>query len=158
MRVFHGSVDVVRRPEIRNVGRRSDFGVGFYVTTSRKQAEQWTARRAKLMRRPAYVSEYELDTCAMRRLNVLSFEMPPREWVRFVMANRTQEGFLHSHDVVYGSVADDRVYASFALYESGVIGIDALIAELRTYRLVDQYLLHTRRSLGIIDFISFSRV
>lgn len=60
--------------------------------------------------------------------------------------------------MVYGPVADDRVYASFALYESGVIGIDALIAELRTYRLVDQYLLHTRRSLGIIDFISFSRV
>lgn len=158
MRVFHGSTDVVRRPEIRNMGRRLDFGAGFYVTTSRNQAAQWATRRAKSMRRPAYVCEYEIDTYAMRELDVLSFETPFREWVKFVMENRTREGFTHPYDVVYGPVADDRVYASFALYENGVIGIDTLIAELKTYRLVDQYLFHTRCSLGVIDFISFSRV
>lgn len=34
----------------------------------------------------------------------LLFESPTDEWVDFVMKNRTQEGFAHDYDLVYGPV------------------------------------------------------
>lgn len=49
-------------------------------------------------------------------------------------------------------MANDRVYAAFALYEGGLIDKQTLIAELKAYRLVDQYLFHTDRSLLYVRF------
>lgn len=43
-------------------------------------------------------------------------------------------------------------YAAFALYEGGLIDKQTLIAELKAYRLVDQYLFHTDRSLLYVRF------
>ena len=99
-----------------------------------------------------YVNVYEFDPDAMQTLKTVAFQTPTEEWVDFVMANRMQEGFTHDYDIVYGPVANDHVYAAFALYEGGVISKQALIAELRTYSLVDQYLFHTVRSLKSIIF------
>ena len=74
------------------------------------------------------------------------------------MLNRRQRGFVHDFDVVYGPVANDRVYAAFALYEGGLIDKLTLIAELKTYKLVDQYLFHTERSLRLLKFIEVHEV
>ena len=46
----------------------------------------------------------------------LIFDKPTDEWVDFVMKNRTQKDFNHNYDIVYGPVANDRVYAAFALF------------------------------------------
>lgn len=53
------------------------------------------------------------------------------------MANRTQKGFAHDYDIVYGPVANDRVCLQFGLYEAGAISIGTLVRELKTYKLVD---------------------
>ena len=47
MRVYHGSVEVVEKPEIRDADRPLDYGSGFYATTSYEQAEAWVMRRMK---------------------------------------------------------------------------------------------------------------
>ena len=39
MRVYHGSLERVPTPEIRQATRTLDYGTGFYTTTSAKQAE-----------------------------------------------------------------------------------------------------------------------
>lgn len=74
------------------------------------------------------------------------------------MLNRRQRGFVHDYDVVYGPVANDRVYAAFALYEGGIIDKQTLIAELKTYKLVDQFLFHTERSLRLLKFLEAKEV
>ena len=74
------------------------------------------------------------------------------------MQNRTVKGYTHDFDIVYGPVANDRVYAAFALYEGGVFNKQALIAELKTYKLVDQYLFHTERSLQLLSFVEAKEV
>ena len=89
---------------------------------------------------------------ALQNLNALVFDAPTEEWVDFVMKNRIQKNFHHEYDIVYGPVANDRVYAAFALYEGGLIDNQTLIAELKAYRLVDQYLFHTDRSLLYVRF------
>ena len=86
------------------------------------------------------------------------FDAPTEDWVDFVMNNRTIKVFEHNYDIVYGPVANDRVYASFALYEGGLIDKQTLISELKTYKLIDQYLFHTEKALQYIHFIKVEEV
>lgn len=74
------------------------------------------------------------------------------------MRNRTERGFTHSYDIVYGPVANDRVYAAFALYEGGLLNKQNLISELKTYKLVDQYLFHTEKALKALTFMESKEV
>lgn len=153
-KVYHGSIEVVKNPEIRQPNRSLDYGSGFYTTTSIEQAKKLVERRMKDKGVPVgNVNVYELDDTAIQDLKSLIFESPTEEWVNFVMKNRTERGFTHDYDIVYGPVADDSVYTQFTLYEGGIISMPTLIQELKTYRLVDQYLFHTERSLTAIKFV-----
>ena len=105
-----------------------------------------------------YVSIYELDDDAIKHLDTLIFEKPDEEWVNFVMKNRTERGYTHNHDIVYGPVADDSVYTQFMLYEGGIISMPTLIQELKTYKLVDQYLFHTEKALKSIHFVESIKI
>ena len=153
-RVYHGSIEEVVNPEIRQPNRSLDYGAGFYTTTSYEQAKRWVERRMKDKGvAVGYVNIYELDEKLVKNMKSLFFEKPSEEWVSFVMRNRTERNFIHDYDVVYGPVADDSVYTQFALYEGGIISLPTLIHELKTYKLVDQYLFHTEKALLAIKFI-----
>lgn len=153
MILYHGSLEQVICPEIREPNRTLDYGSGFYTTTSFKQAEDWVRRKMKEKETNAgYVNVFDFDEEVQKRVNCLIFDAPTEEWVDFVMQNRTQKGFSHSYDIVIGPVANDRVYAAFALYEGGLLSKQELIAALKTYKLVDQYLFHTEIALKYLTF------
>lgn len=159
MKIYHVSIEKVENPEVRESNRTLDYGRGFYTTTSYEQAESWVrGRMGEKQVSLGYVSVYEFDETAMQSLNALIFKAPTDEWVDFVMKNRTQKGFVHEYDLVYGPVANDKVYAAFALYEGGLIDKKTLISELKTYKLVDQYLFHTTESLQYMKFIEAKEV
>ena len=159
MILYHGSLEQVAQPEIRESKRTLDYGTGFYATTSCQQAEDWVRRRMKESKKNrGYVNAYELDTEMLSNLKCLYFNTPTEEWLDFVMNNRTDRHFSHDYDVVYGPVANDSVYAAFALYEGGLLNKLNLIAELKTYKLVDQYLFHTTKSLTAIKFFEAKQI
>lgn len=155
IKLYHGSLQRVENPEIRQPNRTLDYGCGFYTTTSLQQAKDWVMRHANDKDKPecGYVNVYEIDLDAVKSGNCLWFDDATEEWVDFVYANRNDRNFTHDYDFVYGPVANDKVYAAFALYESGVFGKQELIRELRTYTLIDQLLMHTSRSLELITFV-----
>ena len=159
MKVYHGSIEKVSTPELRKSNRTLDYGSGFYTTTSFQQAENWVRRRMKEQgEKQGFVNVFEFDEKALQSLNCLTFLSATEAWLDFVMQNRTQKEFTHNYDIVYGPVANDRVYAAFALYEGGVLSKQNLIAELRTYELVDQYLFHTETALQALTFIEAMEV
>ena len=158
MILYHGSVEIVENPEVRIPSRSLDYGSGFYTTTSLKQAEDWVKRKLNNNIQVGYINVYELDESMINNLNILLFNSPSEEWVDFVMKNRTDKDFCHDFDIVYGPVANDKVYAAFALYEGGIIDKQTLISELKAYKLVDQYLFHTVKALNIIKFIEAKEV
>lgn len=153
-KVYHGSLEEVINPEIRLPNRSLDYGHGFYTTTSYEQARKLVERRMKDNEASiGYVNVYELDDELIKRMRLLIFNKPTEEWVDFVMKNRLDRDFSHDYDIVYGPVADDSVYTQFTLYEGGIISMPTLIQELKTYKLVDQYLFHTEESLRAIRFV-----
>lgn len=111
MKVYHGSTEIVENPAILHSSRTLDYGEGFYTTTSLEQAEKWVKNKLDKMKLPiGYVNIYEFDEAMMQSLKCLIFEEANEDWLDFVMNNRTVLGFEHDYDIVYGPVANDRVY------------------------------------------------
>ncbi|WP_291528073.1 DUF3990 domain-containing protein [Bacteroides sp. UBA939] len=159
MKLYHGSLEIVREPHIIISTRTLDYGYGFYTTTSHEQAEQWITRK-RTSANTGYINIYEFDDELLNSaiLKVLKFEKPTTDWVDFVMQNRMDKTYMHPYDLVYGPVANDKVYAAFALYESGLLDKDGLIRELKAYTLVDQMLFHTEEALRYLNFIEAKEV
>lgn len=154
MKLYHGSIDEVKDPEIRVPNRTLDYGIGFYTTTSYNQAKEWVQRKKNENKiGSGFINIFEFDESTLQHLNCLIFTSPTEEWLDFVMNNRTNKYFHHEYDIVCGPVANDRVYAAFTLYESGILDKQNLISELKTYKLIDQYLFHTKQSLKPLTFI-----
>lgn len=158
MKLYHGSIDCVESPEIRIPNRTLDYGAGFYLTSSHEQAKNWVRRKFKGSVVSGWLNVYEYNSDTESELSVLSFDKPDEQWLDFVMANRMDKNFIHSYDIVKGPVVDDRVYASFALYEAGLLNKEALITELKAYKLVNQILLHTEVALKSIQFIKAEKI
>lgn len=159
MKIYHGSLEVVEHPIILKPNRKLDYGDGFYTTTSKKQAKEWVERRMLEKHSTCgHINVYEFDDKMLPELNCLIFPEPNEELAEFVMANRTKYNFTHDYDIVYGPVANDRVYLQFGLYEAGAISVDTLIRELKTYKLIDQYLFHTDKALTALRFIESIKI
>ena len=163
MRLYHGGACPVPQPlpQSPSANRTLDFGSGFYTTTSLDQARRWVSLR---LRQGAYqtgtVSAYELDDAALSdsALQVKRFSGATEEWLDFVMANRRDRAFQHQWDIVTGPVANDNVYATINLFETGFLNKQATIAALRTYALVDQVLFHTAVALNRLLYLGTEEV
>ncbi len=154
-KIYHGGLNIVERPTIKKPNRSLDYGAGLYTTTSYNQAIEWVRRQMKEKNlNKGYVSVFDFDEDkAKAQIKTKYFYALPEEWVDFVKLNRMQRDFSHNYDIVYGPVANDNVYTQFTLYEGGIISKETLINELKTYKLVDQFLFHTERSLKYLKFI-----
>lgn len=153
--LYHGGSHIIQTPEIREPNRTLDFGKGFYVTSSQHQAERWVRGHLKGKFGVGYVNSYEFDLDDVSQdLKVKLFAKADAEWIDFVLANRLTLGFQHDYDIVFGPVANDNVYAQITLFEGGLISKERLIEELKAYKLVDQYLFHTERSLQYLSYLS----
>jgi len=154
MRLYHGSNVEVRKPSLRLSRKKTDFGRGFYTTTNPEQAEHWTSiklDRAKSGRR--IVSVFEIDDALLTNpeLKIREFYGPDEEWLNFVVDCR--KGVQHDFDLVFGPVANDKVFTVVNLYESGVLDAPAAIAELKAYKTYDQLSFHSQRVITSLKFV-----
>jgi hypothetical protein len=152
MKLYHGSLEMVDKPEIRESDRTLDYGKGFYATTSIEQAENWVKRRAKELKAcQGYVNIYEFDESLIKKMKCLIFYQPTEEWVDFVHKNRTIKDFCHDYDIVYGPIADDGVTFQLRRYEGGVISLPRLVEELNYAKgITFQYFFGTERALQLL--------
>lgn len=151
MKVYHGSDTVVQKPRILHSKRRMDFGSGFYTTQSRTQAEKWARSVRRRRDSPvAFVTEFDYEE--KPEMNVLIFDGPFAEWFDFIIRNR-KGTFTHDYDIIIGPVADDSVYDTLFLFESGYITREEAIRKLNSAKLDGQILFHTDKSLECITYI-----
>lgn len=154
MRLYHGSNVGVRKPSLRLGRKNTDFGRGFYTTTSAEQAEHWTTikmDRAKAGKRIVSVFEMDEDLLTNPELKIREFHGLDEAWLDFVVASR--KGVSHDYDLVFGPVANDKVFTVVNLYESGVLDAPAAIAELKAYKTYNQLSFHTERVIGALSFV-----
>ena len=46
MILFHGTTEIIEKPNVSFSKNYLDFGKGFYLTTYQKQAEKWALRKS----------------------------------------------------------------------------------------------------------------
>ncbi len=100
------------------------------------------------------ISVYEFNPeVAKRTLQIIEFQKADRDWLHFVLSNRQGNNWAELYDIVIGPVADDSVYSTLRLFETGLLDIDETIRRLRTEKLCDQILFHTDKALEYCQFI-----
>ena len=154
MRLYHGSIVEVRKPGLRFGRSKTDFGKGFYTTTQAEQAENWSKIKQDRSKAPKrVVSVFEIDDAVLSNpgLKIREFHGVDEAWLEFVVDSR--KGLTHEYDLVFGPVANDKVFTTVNLYESGVLSAPAAIAQLRAYKTYDQLSFHTKKVIGALRFV-----
>lgn len=160
MILYHGSTDIVRNPEIRVGDVYLDFGFGFYTTTSFAQAERWA--KIKMRRKNVeigYVAIYEFDMeDAEKKFAIKRFESADEEWLMFVVGNRKGNLTDSDVDLHIGPVADDNIYQSIRLFETGAYDAEYTVKRLRTEVLHDQWTFHSDDILKYLKYIGVREI
>ena len=154
MRLYHGSTVAVRKPSLRPGRSNADFGKGFYTTSVMEQAMRWAhikQEREDSVR--AVVSVYEFDESLLDNAdwNIRRFTGADEPWLYFVTDCRKSRP--HDYDLVQGPVANDKVFTTVNLFESGVLSAEAAILQLKAYKTYDQLSFHTARTIGTLRFV-----
>ena len=160
MIIFHGSDVAVPEPKILPANRLLDFGEGFYTTSSYEQAQRWTMLvRKKKKSTGQIISIYEFDMPkAKKDLKIRQFDTPNSEWLRFVTACRSGNDAEHGYDLVMGPVANDNVYATIRLYETGLLSEAETIVRLKVEKIFDQILFHSEQALHYCKYLRHESV
>ncbi len=100
------------------------------------------------------LSTYEFNLDAARTsLHIKEFQKADQAWLDFVLANRQGNPWPETYALVIGPVADDSVYATLKLFETGLLDMKEPIRRLKTEKLCDQILFHTGKALEFCTFI-----
>jgi len=155
MELYHGSDVIVEKPILLPQQRMLDFGSGFYTTTNRGQASDFAG---KIMERreaeKGYVSVYEVAPIETlkQELALLEFLSPDYDWLDFVFENRSGIYAGKPYDIIYGPVANDRIYRTFVAYEDGIITKDETIERLKVIDLYNQMTFSTDKALSFLKY------
>ena len=159
IKLYHGSTVTVRKPSLRPGRPNADFGKGFYTTSSFEQAERWAhIKQERENTERAVVSVYEFDESLFERpdLKLRNFSSADEPWLYFVADCRKSRP--HDYDLVQGPVANDKVFTTVNLFESGVLSAEAAILQLKAYKTYDQLSFHTDRVIGALRFVESTEV
>ena len=137
MIVYHGSTEIIEKPDVAHSKRYLDFGRGFYLTTFEEQAKKWAVRKGMRREKQAVVNLYELKD-NLSAYKVLSFDGENEQWLDFVCACRKGEHINQAYDIIIGSVADDDVFKVVDMYFRGLWAKERVLNELKYYKMNDQ--------------------
>jgi hypothetical protein len=112
--MYHGTYKEIRQINFKRCNKRTDFGRGYYLSDSFELAKKWAVLRFPRRGVAPTVVCYEVDESIFvaGTLDFLRFDEPSKEWLDFVKLNRRKDlqqttEPRHSHDAVYGHIADD---------------------------------------------------
>ena len=145
MEIYHGGYTEIREPQIIKGRYAKDFGIGFYCTQLKEQAERWAGKYDTPC---VNVYEYNLKD----NLKVLTFEEMSDEWLDFIVACRNNEP--HEYDIVIGAMADDQIYNYIADYIRGTITREQFWVLAKFKYPTHQIAFCTNRALECLSFKS----
>jgi len=133
MIVYHGTTLIVEKPSADYSKRYLDFGVGFYVTADKEQAENWAKRKAIRLNTKPINNVYNLSD-DLTAYSGLVFENEDVKWLDFVTSCRKGNDDYLKYDYVSGSVANDDVFVTVDMYVRGIWDKDRALEEIRYYK------------------------
>ena len=114
MTLYHGSNVRIQEIDLGECHPYKDFGQAFYLTTDRSQALEIANARVDIFGGEPVVNVYQFDERLLTdgTLSFQRFDDYTDEWGDFIYLHRDESydpPYMHSFDVVYGPIANDRV-------------------------------------------------
>ena len=103
--LYHGSYGIVQKPNLSLCNMDKDFGQGFYLTTSRSQAEKFVSTSIKkaIARKivpssycRGFINKFEFDN--IENLSCHIFQNADASWLHCVAAHR-KRGWMHKRRI-----------------------------------------------------------
>ncbi len=126
MTLYHGSNVRIAEIDLLQCNPYKDFGQAFYLTTDPAQAQEIALARVDIFGGEPVINAYHFDERLLTDGSLLykHFEDYTDEWGDFVYLHRDETQvppYMHSFDVVYGPIANDRVGLQIRNYRMGHI-------------------------------------
>lgn len=178
MVLYHGSYCEVQIPDLRHCAKYKDFGQGFYLTTSKEQAINFTKMSTKKAIAAGIVNsdlKYGMISSFLfhsdKRLLFKIFPTADADWLHCIVSHRRRNAFselvqdFKNYDVIAGKIANDNTNATITAYMAGVFGeigtksadsicINLLLPE----RLQNQYCFKTNKALNCLTFVESEQI
>lgn len=131
-KLYHGTASTIEHVDVTKGRGRKDFGKGFYIAVSRKQAigmmhkkyKEVMVRNRNKRNFTATENLYEitLDLEYAKLLKIKIFPTADEEWLDFILMCREDGGTPHEYDLVIGPTADDDTMICLRAYWDGLYG------------------------------------
>ena len=159
MKVYHGSIEIVKSPDVLHSYRPLDFGKGFYVTTVKEQAEKWAKRKSDLYNKPVgIINEYEMKADKTGLLEK-TFPDDLSEWIDFVCNCRDGGDDYIKYDLIAGKVANDKVFRVVDMYHQGIWDKERALKEIKVYETYDQIAFISQKAIDqLLSYVSCCEV
>lgn len=133
--IYHGSYIKVESPNLEKCRERKDFGRGFYLTTSKAQAERFTKASVKKARKDGvleteqnagYVSVFRYHVSD--KLRIYEFADADETWLHCVVGHRMGDALSgeaekwKDYDILCGKIANDNTNLVITAYMDGLYG------------------------------------
>ncbi len=159
MKVYHGTNTVIEKPQIINRFKTLDFGEGFYTTENEIQARDFAIKVCE-RRNPSLfpvVNCYKFSE-DLEKFTVLVFDAPDEKWLDFVVERRKGIALTKKYDLIIGPVANDDVFGTIILYESGQLDKESAIKRFKVKKLYNQVVFCNDSVLNYLSFTNSYKV
>ena len=170
MIIYHGSKDILEKPELGKGNKKNDYGLGFYCTENVELAKEWACSNNETN---GYANQYEIDLSDHKVLDLRDEKYSILNWMALLLKFRTfdvntpisaqakeyiLENFyvdVEEYDVIIGYRADDSYFSFAKDFINNAISVEQLAEAMRLGELGIQIVLKSKKAFNAIKYISY---
>lgn len=171
--LYHGSTQIIYKPEISKGKINNDYGRGFYCTENYDLACEWAAKVEGVQ---GYVNTYTLNTSYLKILDLSQPQFNILNWITILLKNRTftltsqiseeAKNYLlsnfdvetSSYDIIKGYRADDSYFSFAEDFLSNTISVEKLREAMKLGKLGLQIALISEKAFDSVRFEKYEPV
>ena len=171
MKLYHGSLFIIKNPTVGGSKHNNDYGPAFYTTNSLDMAKLWALKYTDY----GYVNEYNFNIEGLNILDLTDKKYTPLNWIAILMHFRTLDDSFKNiykqrlewlernyyidvsrYDLVIGFRADDAYFRFPREFIMGRLSYESLLDAYKLGELGLQYVLISEKSINRLKYIGSS--
>ena len=170
MMIYHGSKDIIEKPEFGKGNQKNDYGLGFYCTENVELAKEWACSNNETN---GYANQYEIDLSDYKVLDLREEKYSILNWMALLLKFRTfdlntpisaqakeyiLENFyvdVEEYDVIIGYRADDSYFSFAKDFINNTISVEQLAEAMHLGELGIQIVLKSKKAFDTLKYKSY---
>lgn len=170
MIIYHGSKDIIEKPQFGKGNVKNDYGLGFYCTESIELAKEWACANNEMN---GYANQYEIDLKDYKVLDLRDEKYSILNWIALLLKFRTfdintpismqaKEYILKNfyvgieeYDIIIGYRADDSYFSFARDFINNTISVQQLTKAMQLGELGIQIVLKSKKAFDNLKYINY---